>query len=273
MAKTAIALLTFACVNVAHAEYFSTNIAGTTYHGFCCRADQVVITWADTKGIPMRTFQATEKYLRAKHLQPEFMMNGGIFNEGGVPTGLLVENGRVIRPLNLSAGTGNFYLKPNGVFYVDRNGAAIVESRRYSELIVSPDFAIQSGPILLLDGRLHPDFHPTSTNRLHRNGVGIMPNGAVLFAITEPAQDRLPNLYEFAKFFAIQGCKNALFLDGVLSQWMTFPTTIALPGNHFGAIISVIQSAIQPGDSTHPPPASPLLQDKNRATDSESAPL
>ena len=237
-----LALLTIICVSLARAGEFATNHHGTTYHGYVCQPDQVIITWADTNGAPLRTFQATAHHLRAKHIQPLYMVNAGIFNEGGIPAGLLVERGEVKRPLNLDDGAGNFYLKPNGVFFVDADGAAIVESHRYSTMMARPRFAIQSGPMLLLEGLHHPEFRPASSNRLHRNGVGILPDGNVLFAITEPFQDQLPNLYEFAQFFAARGCRNALVLDGDLSQSTTYPTTNALSDNHFGAIISVRQS-------------------------------
>lgn len=244
--KITYAVLALACGCSSRADEFATNHYGTVYHGYVCRPDQVVITWADTNGVPLRTFLATERYLRRKHIVPAFMMNGGIFNEGGIPSGLLVENGQVVRPLNLSNGTGNFYLKPNGVFFIAASGAAIVESQRYSTMTRRPQFAIQSGPLLLLDGLPHPDLRPASSNRLHRNGVGIMPDGSVLFAITEQFQERLPNLYEFAQFFASRGCQSALFLDGDLSQWVMYPTTNAIPGNHFGAVISVRQEAQPP---------------------------
>ncbi|MEI9896928.1 MAG: phosphodiester glycosidase family protein [Chthoniobacter sp.] len=146
------------------------------------------------------------------------MMNGAIFEEGGVPSGLLVIEHKIIRPLNTADGKGNFFLKPNGVFYIDDAGAHILSTPEYASLKVIPRLAIQSGPLLLRGGRVHPSFNPASTNRLHRNGVGVRRDGRVIFAITEFGQKKQPSLYEFADFFRSQGCEDALFLDGDISQ-------------------------------------------------------
>jgi uncharacterized protein YigE (DUF2233 family) len=166
-------------------------------------------------------------------------MNGGIFEEGGVPSGLLVQDGVVKHELNLRNGKGNFYLKPNGVFYIDAAGAHITESEEYAAKSARPTFAVQSGPLLLNAGNIHPDFNPASSNRLHRNGVGVLPDGRVLLAVTAQNQERLPSLYEFAIFFREAGCRQALFLDGNLSQFVAYPRTNALVNNQYGSIIAV----------------------------------
>jgi len=169
------------------------------------------------------------------------MMNAGIFEEGGIPAGLVAIEGKCLRPLNTADGNGNFFLKPNGVFYVESGLARVVSTPEYAARKPSPRIAIQSGPLLLQNGRIHPAFRPASLHRLHRNGVGIKKDGSVLFVITEFGQSRFPNLYEFADFFRSQGCADALFLDGDLSQMIVNPKTSILPGNHFGAIFAVTE--------------------------------
>jgi uncharacterized protein YigE (DUF2233 family) len=237
MKKIAGIALLSASVAWGQTGYFQRSVQGTVYHVYSCRSENVGIYWADSNGVPFRTFAAVCSNLTARGQKVRFLMNGGIFEAGGVPSGLLVEDGVVKKDLNLRSGVGNFYLKPNGVFYIDEMGAHIAESSQYGRNKARPVFAVQSGPLLLSGGAIHNAFKPASSNRLHRNGIGILPNGWVILAETEQIQDLLPNLHEFAQFFRQAGCKEALFLDGDLSQYVVLPTTNALPGNHFGSII------------------------------------
>jgi uncharacterized protein YigE (DUF2233 family) len=131
------------------------------------------------------------------------------------PVGLYVEHGKQLRPLNLASGKGNFCMKPNGVFALMKSGARIVESSRYPTIKRSTIFATQSGPMLVLNGKLHPSFGRNSPSRLMRNGVGVVSPQQVVFAITEDPV----NFHEFATFFR-DGLHspNALFLDGSISS-------------------------------------------------------
>lgn len=231
-----------------------TNPLGT-FHLYRARPEEISLCWKGKDGVPLRTFQAVEAHLRQQRKTPVFLMNAGIFEMGGVPSGLHVEDGQQLRPLNLADGFGNFYLKPNGVFYVDASGAKVAEVEAYAKSGAKPRLALQSGPLLLIHGRPHPRFIPDSGSRLHRNGVGILPDGQVLFAITDFAKTRV-NLFEFAQLFRRYGCQDALFLDGDLSV-MELTQAGQLPllaagdresqalepgfrsGNHFGAILAV----------------------------------
>ncbi len=38
------------------------------------------------------------------------------------PVGLLVEDGRTLSPVATGDGAGNFFLKPNGIFMIGRDG-------------------------------------------------------------------------------------------------------------------------------------------------------
>ena len=212
---------------------------GTRYRTFTCPPEKVQIFWLDEGGKPFHQFSKLQGHLQSKGRKLHFIMNAGIFEEGGIPSGLLVVNGKEERPLNTSPGQGNFFLQPNGVFYVDSHGAHVVSTQDYPSRQALPRYAVQSGPLLLNKGHIHPAFQAASKNRLHRNGVGILPDGRVFFAISEFQQDKRPNLYEFADFFRSQGCRDALFLDGDISQMFTDPKEPITPGNHFGAIFAV----------------------------------
>jgi uncharacterized protein YigE (DUF2233 family) len=118
-------------------------------------------------------------------------------------------------PLNTTNGTGNFYLKPNGVFLVSEKGARIVESSEYSGLGEQVLLATQSGPLLVRGGKIHPAFNATSASRIIRNGVGVPSPDVAVFAIS----DAPVNFYEFATLFRdVLQCPDALFLDGVISS-------------------------------------------------------
>ena len=91
--------------------------------------------------------------------------------------------------------------------------------------------------MLLINGEIHPKFNPNSTSLHIRNGVGKLPNGNLLFAITKEEV----NLYDFALFFKNRKCSNALYLDGFVSR-VYFPeeNRVQTDGN-FGVIIGVVR--------------------------------
>lgn len=138
--------------------------------------------------------------------------NAGIFEPDLTPTGLLISGGRELHPINRSGGVGNFFMKPNGVFFVTARGARVVESSEFRPEGVLE--ATQSGPLLVRAGVVHPSFKPGSTHRAIRNGVGVRRDGTVVLVIS---RDEV-SLFDFAVFFRdALGCGDALYLDGVIS--------------------------------------------------------
>lgn len=225
-----------------------TNVQrhGVTYQVYRCKPSEVRLLWKDINGAPYEQFSRLQKSLAQSGQRLVFAMNAGIFkldSTGYSPCGLHVEDGRVLSPLNRENGRGNFYLKPNGVFFVAEGRAGVMETEEFAAAHLSPRIAVQSGPLLLRHGRKHPAFVPGSTSRLHRNGVGITANGDVLFAMTEFRPGAGVNLYEFAEFFRSLGCEDALFLDGDISAMWTPKDGPAPAGNHFAAILAVIEPA------------------------------
>jgi uncharacterized protein YigE (DUF2233 family) len=177
--------------------------------------DRLELFWRDDAGRPFTTFDALAGSLRSKGRRLAFAMNAGMFREDYSPVGLYVEGGKQLRKLNRARGSGNFCWKPNGVFLLTRSGARVVETSRYPAHAVGAVCATQSGPMLVIDGKLHPGFGKSSQSRLIRNGVGVVSPRKVVFAI---AQDPV-NFHEFAAFFrdGLQ-CRNALYLDGSVSS-------------------------------------------------------
>lgn len=168
-----------------------------------------------------------------------FAVNGGMFEEDHSALGLLISNSKKVKNINLKKSNyGNFYLLPNGVFLIDKNNDAfIVTSENYSDKKYKPKFATQSGPMLVINGNISAHFTQGSKNTVVRNGDGINEKGEVIFAISEEPV----NFYEFAELFRDElKCKNALYLDGVVSQYFV-PSThqTPKPGLPLGVFITV----------------------------------
>jgi len=206
------------------------------------KKDDLAIFLKDNKDILYRNFERLEKSLLTQNRELLFAMNGGIFEEGGVPTGLYIENGKIISPINTANGKGNFYLEPNGVFYFDSIGARIMTSDiyyrdYYKKAATDKLYAIQSGPMLVIDGEIHEKFSKDSESRFVRNGVGIADNGQIVFAISN---DKV-TLHEFASFFKNSlGIKNALYLDGAISDMYVRDTKWTIETkNNFATMIEI----------------------------------
>jgi uncharacterized protein YigE (DUF2233 family) len=145
-----------------------------------------------------------------------FAMNAGMYDDHGMPIGLYVEAGRRRHAVNLRSGPGNFHMKPNGVFAAGADGqVAVVRSDRLAGLPWQPRWATQSGPMLVIDGRLHPSFQPNGPSLHIRNGVGVDGPGTAWFAIS----DEPVSFGRFARLFRdALHCPNALFFDGTVSS-------------------------------------------------------
>lgn len=179
--------------------------------------DDVRLYWRGPDGRPLRTFDSLAQGLEERGKTLRFAMNGGMYERDLSPVGLHIENGRQLAKANTDTVTGrpsqipNFYKKPNGVFYFGKNGAGVVETGRFLAAQPDAEFATQSGPMLIIDGKIHPAFIVKSTDLKPRNGVGVTDDGKVQFVMT---RGRV-SFYDFAQFFRDGlGTKNALFLDG-----------------------------------------------------------
>lgn len=146
---------------------------------------------------------------------PMLVMNAGMYDFDLKPIGLLVEEGRTLKALNQRDGSGNFHLKPNGVFFINGQGqAGVTASEGWTARAATARYATQSGPMLVIGGKLHPAFEPNGNSRYRRNGVGVRADGTVVLAISR----RVVSFGAFARLFRdALGCPDALFLDGAVS--------------------------------------------------------
>lgn len=177
------------------------------------RVDDLRLFYQDARGRNFGEFQALEASL-APGRKLSFAMNAGMYDKRFRPLGLFVDQGVQLRRLNLRPGTGNFFLKPNGVFLVARGRPRVVDSRSFRQHRRHVRLATQSGPLLLASGRIHPVFDSSSTSRLKRNAVGVRGDTA-FFAISEDSV----NFHETARLFRdVLRCRDALYLDGQISS-------------------------------------------------------
>ncbi|MDW3646321.1 MAG: phosphodiester glycosidase family protein [Bacteroidia bacterium] len=198
--------------------------------------------WKDSQGEIYGNFENLKKELEKEGKKLTFAMNGGMYLKDQTPQGLFIEKGLVQKKLDdKQEGYGNFYLQPNGVFYLDQdNKAGIVRSSSFKHKH-PVKYATQSGPMLVIEGALHPAFREGSENLHIRNGVGLLEDGKLLFAISK---NRI-NFFDFASFFKEQGCRQALYLDGFVSRMYLPEKGYEQMDGAFGVIIAESQPARQ----------------------------
>lgn len=226
-------LLAVALLSLSGKQTIDDRIAGCTFDP---KTDNLQLYWKDDSGKILKSIQNLKTFVESKNQKLVFAMNGGMYMQDNSPLGLFIQDGKKITDLNTRTGNGNFYLMPNGVFYITKENAAGICKTENLPNESTLKYATQSGPMLLIDGDIHPAFKEGSTNLNVRNGVGILPDGTLLFAISKAEI----NFYDFASFFKKTGCKNALYLDGFVSRMYCENYFTQMDGN-FGVMIGVTE--------------------------------
>jgi len=184
-----------------------------------------------------QNFRNLNDDLKNQNKEMVFATNGGMFMQNFMPLGLYVENGKPMTPINKKNGKTNFYIKPNGIFYLTKDKKASIKTTSDFKFNKSILYATQSGPMLLINGKINPEFRNNSINLNIRNGVGILPDNKVLFALTKMPM----NFYDFANYFKEMKCKEALFLDGGISEFYYPEKGFTESLQSFGIIIAVVK--------------------------------
>jgi uncharacterized protein YigE (DUF2233 family) len=167
-------------------------------------------------GKALRNFAELSQFLGKSSKRVVFAMNAGMYDEQGEPIGFYVENGKQHAPLNRRDAEGNFYLKPNGVFWKDAAGPHIDTTDAFAlKVDATPIWATQSGPMLVIDRTVNNRFSPDGTSRHTRNGVCVTSSNRAIFVISSTKI----SLGKFARFMRDNlKCINALYLDGEVSS-------------------------------------------------------
>lgn len=182
---------------------------------FDLRTTSLRLHWKDTGGAPYGNVGTLARAMNRSGGPVLMAVNAGMYHADTSPVGLYIEGGQQLKKANTAGGPGNFHMKPNGIFYFTADEAGVMETAKFLKAKPKADFATQSGPMLVIDGKLHPRFSADGPSLKIRNGVGVRDGQTVVFAISNEAV----SFGDFGRLFRDQlKCQNALFLDGSISS-------------------------------------------------------
>ena len=182
-----------------------------------CIADpaqhRIALVNAPKGGLPYGSLPAYAETVDAAAIA--FAMNGGMYGDDLKAIGYYVEGGERLSLLNREDGEGNFFMKPNGVFFGSGGSWRVLGSNTFFNTVGDrPEFGTQSGPLLVVDGKLHPAIQDNGPSRAIRNGVGVDARGLAHFVIS----DAPISFGQLARYFRDEvKTPNALYLDGQVS--------------------------------------------------------
>lgn len=235
-----ILLLAGPIFSATDARVFAQQSSGVKgiVHYVCDPAQQNVKMYWQNNRKPIGSLGNLVSMLKQQGKNVVFAMNGGMYQKDQSPQGLYIENGRQLAVIKKdTSGYGNFYMQPNGIFYITKNHKAVVCRTQDFHNNRNIQYATQSGPMLISNGKMNSHFNEGSNSLFVRNGVGILPDGCILFAIS----DHEINFYDFASFFLDMGCENALYLDGFVSRMYLPEKKFVQHDGRFGVMIAVTE--------------------------------
>ena len=196
---------------------------------------RIGMTLGPNSGEPYRSLTAYSKARGGDGLA--FAMNAGMYGEDGRPIGYFVVNSQRVKTLNTADGEGNFHMKPNGVFFGTGDKWEIRTTEDFlANVSDRPEFGTQSGPMLVIDGKIHPEITQDGPSRYVRNGVGIDERGRAHFVISNAPL----SFGKLARFFKDElNATDALFLDGNVSALWNPATERLDTGAPIGPIVVV----------------------------------
>lgn len=242
--KALAALLALAAAPAAAVECGPVEFGGEHYT--ICKVKpaeeelQLFLYAPDTEK-PYGSFTNVNRQLARTGRQLAFAMNAGMYHSDRRPVGHYVEDGKAFQQVMSRAGPGNFGLLPNGVLCLREGRADVYETLRFKRETPACRGASQSGPMLVIDGRLHPKFRPDSDSRHVRNGVGSSRDGKTLyFAISQAPV----TFHEFGSLFRdYLKTPQALYLDGNISRLYAPAIGRDDFGLPMGPIVGVVEQA------------------------------
>ena len=198
------------------------------------KKQSIKMFWKDDKQYNFKSIANLKSWLHLNKKELVFACNGGMYHKVYAPVGLFIENKITKAKIDTTSKQGNFYLKPNGIFYVTNdNKLGVCQTEKFIDKNIK--YATQSGPMLVINGKIHSAFKENSTNLNIRNGVGILRSNKIVFVMSK----KEINFYEFAEYFKSLGCKNALYLDGFVSRTYLPEKKWSQIDGDFGVIIGV----------------------------------
>ncbi|MFX0543685.1 phosphodiester glycosidase family protein [Roseovarius sp. S4756] len=248
MSKAVRAAALVAGLGLMPAALFAADCRSHTFDGvryvICevdMRSEDLRLFLKDAEGENLGSFSRVDTMLRAEGAALGFAMNAGMYHSDRRPVGLYVEDGHQQAGLVTREGPGNFGLLPNGVLCIREGRADVIETLRFEEEAPACRYATQSGPMLVIDGALHPRFLKDSDSLYVRNGVGTSADGTrAVFAISEGPV----NFHTFGRLFRDHlDLPQALYFDGNISRLRAPDLDRSDIGFPMGPIVGTVRRA------------------------------
>ena len=202
------------------------------------RHDDIRLFLRAPDAVPYGDFLTLNLALAQQNLTLSFAMNAGMYHPDRSPVGYYVEQGVTRMRLLTRASPGNFGLLPNGVLCIGDRTIEVIETLRFAACNLVCRSASQSGPMLVIDGALHPRFLKDSRSRFIRNGVGMREGGQQAVFVMSKG---FVTLHEFASLFKDHiGVSQALYFDGNASRLFSLQLNRDDPGRRMGPIIGTV---------------------------------
>ncbi|SUO97149.1 phosphodiester glycosidase family protein [Suttonella ornithocola] len=216
-----------ACISARNTDFqevFGGTFAQKWYKGveysiFQTAPINVRLIWQDEKGKNYAHLSTALFALESNGFQVAMIMNAGIYNTNYMPAGLWIEKGKTLRTLNTEKGKGNFHIQPNGIFWIKQNKVGITSTEKWKKSTISAEYAVQSGPMLLINGEINPRFVKNLHSPYKRNAVCVTRNHSLYFIMTTTYRTEWPSFYQLAEALKHFGCYQALYLDGSISEY------------------------------------------------------
>lgn len=218
-------------------DYYDNHLSYLTpwshLHGFKLDLRRYRLSLATAKEFGKQ--YASVDYL-AEQSKALVAINGGFFAENYSPLGLRIRNSKQSSPIKSISWWGVFYTKGSRAEVSSMYGF-----RRTSNI----DFAVQSGPRLLVNGRIPP----LRAGRAERSAMCVSKRGEVIIFVTEHSPLSTTELAQVIRK-APYNCLNALNLDGGSSSQLF----ASLPDFqlHVHGFASVSDAVIVKARSIHP---------------------
>lgn len=202
-------------------KWAKADYAGVEYRIFIAAPQQVRLLWRNAQGENYANLRSAGKALEAVGETPLMLMNAGIYTQDYQPAGLWIEQGQELRPLNRREGSGNFHIQPNGVLWFDEQAAGIMTSADWQQQSPKVRYALQSGPMMLMNGKINSRFIKGLSSPHKRNAACISQSGELYFIITTAVAQgsEWPSFYQMSEAMLSFGCEQALYLDGTISHY------------------------------------------------------
>ena len=156
---------------------------------------------------------------------PFFACSAALVDSNCSPIGLFVKNGLIVQSLNQQTGFGNFYLQPNGYYWLDSMGLGIHATNQY-DITHHLNSAVQSGPMLVHNGAININFDSNSKNQNIRVGIGSYTKAGDTHFVFIISKGKV-SFYDFAEiFFQKFNCKEALSLGGGNTATFHLPSAL-----------------------------------------------